>query len=116
MTGVEYIGCCGAYCKACGGFTRKNCKGCKLGFDTGERNLNRTRCKIKKCCFGDNRFATCADCSKLEACNYMENWYKKNHGKYRAYKKHIDYIKENGYQKYLEIAGKWKSIFGELKK
>jgi hypothetical protein len=113
MSDAEYIGCCGAYCKTCGGFVRKKCKGCKLEFDTGVRDINRITCKVKKCCFGDNKFETCADCSKLETCSHMENWYKKGHGKYRAYKKYIDYIKENGYAKFIKIANKWKSFFGE---
>jgi hypothetical protein len=44
----------------------------------------------------------------------MENWYKKGHGKYRIYKKYIDFIKENGYLKFIEIANNWKSHFGEM--
>jgi hypothetical protein len=113
MDGKEYIGCCGAYCKTCGAFARGKCKGCKLGFD-GDRNINKTGCNVKKCCFRDNTFETCADCSKLDSCNYMENWYKKGHGKYRIYKKYIDFIKENGYLKFIEIANNWKGHFGEM--
>jgi hypothetical protein len=114
MDGKEYIGCCGAYCKTCRSLTREKCKGCKLGFNDGDRNINRTRCNIKKCCFRDNKFETCADCQKLDSCNHMENWYKKEQGKYRSYKKFLDYIKENGYSKFIKTAESWKNWFGEF--
>jgi hypothetical protein len=114
MDEQKFIGCCGAYCKACRSFVRGDCKGCKLGFDIGDRNINRTGCTVKKCCFRDKKYETCADCNNFDSCNYMENWYKKGKGKYRAYKKYIDFIKENGYTKFIEIANAWKSHFGEI--
>jgi hypothetical protein len=51
---IEEIGCCGAYCKPCLERLRKNnpaerlCWDCKLGYASGERNINRSRCKVKK--------------------------------------------------------------------
>jgi len=41
-----YIGCCGAYCKTCKPFITKNCKGCKIGYEPGGRDLSKAKCKI----------------------------------------------------------------------
>jgi hypothetical protein len=41
MNSKRYIGCCGAYCKTCKPFIEGACKGCKIGFDTGERGINK---------------------------------------------------------------------------
>lgn len=49
MNCTEEIGCCGAYCGTCREF-EKTCKGCKPGYLDGSRDLNRARCKMKKCC------------------------------------------------------------------
>jgi hypothetical protein len=114
MTSKKYIGCCGAYCKTCGGFLRKCCKGCKTGFENGERNINASRCKIKLCCFRDNQFDTCAECSKLQSCALMEKWYQKNKGKYKKYKALLFFIKEKGYSRFVKIAAAWKNELGTL--
>jgi hypothetical protein len=114
MDEKEYIGCCGAYCKTCRSFIREKCNGCKIGFDTKERNINMSRCKVKLCCFRDYKFDTCADCTKLNSCNIMEKWYKKNGGKYSMYKKLLEFIKDTGYSKYISIANNWKREFGEI--
>ena len=64
----RYIGCCGAYCKTCKLFIESYCKGCKLGYDTGERDINKAKCKIKLCCFKERQLVTCADCSDFASC------------------------------------------------
>ena len=54
---VKEVGCCGAYCKTCIKWQKEKypdqriCRGCKLGYDTGERRADRAKCKIKSCCF-----------------------------------------------------------------
>jgi len=114
MDGKEYIGCCGVYCKTCRSFVNKTCKGCKIGYSANERNINRTGCKVKKCCFRDNNYDTCADCQLFPTCSIMENWYNKGHGKYEAYRIFIEFIKERGYAEFVKAACNWKNFFGKL--
>jgi hypothetical protein len=110
----KYVGCCGAYCKTCQPYIEGYCKGCKLGFDTGKRDISKAKCKIKLCCFRDNNFNTCADCSKLESCNIIGSLYAKNGYKYKKYKRAIEFIKKNGYQKFIKSADEWKGAYGKL--
>jgi hypothetical protein len=88
--------------------------GCKIGFEGTERNINASKCNIKLCCFRDNNFETCAECSKMDYCSILEKWHNKNNGKYRKYKELLEYIKNNGYEKFTEIANNWKNEFGEI--
>ena len=110
----RYIGCCGAYCRTCKPYIEGYCKGCKLGFDTGERDINKAKCKIKVCCFRDNRFDTCADCSELESCSIIGSWYARNGYKYKKYKEAIEFIKKNGYSKFIKLANEWRNAYGRL--
>ena len=110
----RYIGCCGAYCKTCKPFIDGVCKGCKIGFDTGQRDINKAKCTIKLCCFKDNKFDTCADCSKLESCKIIQGWFAKNGYKYKKYKQAIEFIRKNGYSKFTRLADKWENAYGKL--
>ena len=65
------IGCCGVDCNKCRSLIRGVCMGCKGGYDTGERYINKTRCKIKLCCFRDKKLAICTDCSKVKTCDIL---------------------------------------------
>ena len=114
MNSKRCVGCCGAYCKTCKVFVSGICKGCKLGFDTGERDINKAKCKIKLCCFRDKKLETCADCSKLNSCKIIGDWFSHKGYKYKKYKEAIDFIKENGYKKFLELAEKWTCAYGKL--
>jgi hypothetical protein len=109
-----YIACCGAYCKTCKPYNEGHCKGCKIGYESGERDINKTKCKIKLCCFRDNKFHSCADCSKLESCNIVGSMYAKKGYKYKKYKESLEFIKENGYPKFIKLANKWKEPYGKL--
>jgi hypothetical protein len=111
---VDYIGCCGAYCKTCKPFIEGHCKGCKLGYSSGKRAINKSKCKIKLCCFRDEGYTTCADCSKLEKCEIANAWYSQGHYKNKKYKEAIEFIKKNGYKKFLKSANKWKNAYGKL--
>lgn len=104
------IGCCGAYCKTCKPFNEGVCKGYKIGFDTGERNIDKAKCRIKLCCFRDKKIETCADCKEMETCQIIESWYAKKGFKY---KKAIYFIKEYGYANFICIAEKWKNAYGK---
>ncbi|MBU0528298.1 DUF3795 domain-containing protein [bacterium] len=114
MNSKRHIGCCGAYCMTCKPYVDGYCKGCKLGFDTGERDISKAKCKIKLCCFSDNKFDTCGDCSKLKSCNIIGSLYSKKGYKYKKYKKAIEFIKKNGYSKFIKLADKWKDAYGKL--
>ena len=110
----RYIGCCGAYCKTCKPYLTGHCKGCKLGFDTGERDINKAKCKIKLCCFRDHELATCADCAELDACKTMADWYGKSGCKYKRYKAAIEFIRRHGYGEFLRQAEPWTGAYGRL--
>jgi hypothetical protein len=56
------------------------CKGCKLGYDTGGRDIDKAKCRIKVCCL-KKRYNSCADCSEQA----------------------IEFIKQNGYPEFLKM-------------
>jgi hypothetical protein len=111
---VREIGCCGAYCKTCLLSPGSICRGCKLGYADGKRDINKSKCKIKICCFRDRQYDTCAECDKYLACEVIQGLYSKNGYKYKKYKQSIEFIRRNGYIKFLEIADKWKGPYGKL--
>jgi hypothetical protein len=109
----RYIGCCGAYCRTCKPFNEGYCKGCKIGFDTGERDIDKAKCKIKLCCFRDKKLDTCSDCDEINNCRILGSWYAKSGSKYKKYKEAIYFIREHGYLDFIYIADKWKNAFGK---
>lgn len=90
------------------------CRGCKLGYENGERDINKARCKIKVCCFKERKLETCADCSEYSSCDIIQGFYKKSGYKYERYRQSIEFIKNNGYEKFVEIADGWKGPYGRL--
>ena len=111
---IKYIGCCGAYCKTCKPLIEGFCKGCKLGYDTGERDIDKAKCKMKVCCFGERKLETCADCQNYPNCKIIHNFYSKNGFKYKKCKQAIEFIRKNGYSKFFKLANEWKSAYGRL--
>jgi len=114
MNSNRYIGCCGAYCKTCKAFLEHFCKGCKIGFDTGERDIKKAKCKIKVCCFRDMNLDTCADCSKLNDCQIINELCNHAGYKYKKYKEAIEFIRKRGYSEFIRFADEWKGAFGKL--
>jgi adenosine deaminase len=114
MDSKRFVGCCGAYCKTCKAYLEDYCKGCKLGFDTAARDINKVKCKIKLCCFRENKFDTCADCPDLESCNIIGSMYAHQGYKYKKYKESIEFIRKNGYSKFIRFADKWNGAYGKL--
>lgn len=112
MTVLE-IGCCGAYCRTCKAYKGGFCKGCKLGYSDGSRNIERAKCAMKLCCFRDRGLQTCADCKDLESCGIIQPWFKKGY-KYRKCKEYLEFIKRNGYTCFVEKADKWNDANGKL--
>lgn len=110
----RYVGCCGAYCKTCKQYTEGFCRGCKLGFDTGERDIGRARCAIKLCCFAEKGLATCADCPELDSCAVIGALYAKKGYKYKKYRQTLEFIGEHGYLEFIRLADGWKNAYGKL--
>ena len=76
---IKEIGCCGAYCKTCrASSTGSACRGCKLGYDDGERDISKAKCKIRLCCFKDRRLETCADCTDYPVCEIIHTFQDKS--------------------------------------
>ncbi|WP_406656387.1 DUF3795 domain-containing protein [Methanolobus sp. ZRKC2] len=113
MTLTE-IGCCGAYCATCKEWKERTCKGCKMGYDTGERDLSRAKCKIKVCCIGKG-FVSCADCPDIQKCQVINDFHSKKSYKYGKYKQAIEFIKQNGYDEFMKIADTWTNAYGKYK-
>ncbi len=113
MSSKIYIGCCGAYCKTCKVLADGYCKGCKLGYDTGERDLKRAKCKIKVCCI-NMKHDTCADCKGFTKCKTIHGFYDKGAYKYKKYKQSMEFISKNGYSEFFKHADKWNGPYGKI--
>lgn len=116
---IREIGCCGAYCRTCLKQQKekypdeRSCRGCKLGYERGERDLSKAKCQIKVCCFRDKVLETCADCPDCP-CEILSKFYGKRGWKYGQYKKQLEFIKDNGYEEFLKRADGWKGPHGKL--
>jgi len=110
---MKYIGCCGAYCKTCKVLAEGFRKGCKLGYDKGERDISKANCAIKRCCFRERNLETCADCSDYETCPIIQGLYSKNGYKYRKYREATKFMRANGYDRFKEISKDWRGAYGK---
>lgn len=108
------VGCCGAYCKTCRALAEGACKGCKLGYDTGERDIGKARCRIKLCCFGEKRLETCAECQDYDKCDIISGFHNKKGYKYKKYRESLEFIRKYGYGKFAESAAGWNGAYGRL--
>lgn len=111
---VEETGCCGAYCKTCKVFTEGFCKGCKLGYGEGGRDISRSKCRIKLCCFAERKLGTCADCGDYAHCGILAAFFAHDGHKYAKYRETLEFIRANGYERFVEKADKWKGAYGKL--
>ena len=110
----EAIGCCGAYCGTCRAFGSP-CKGCSLGYRTGERDLAKAKCRIKVCCVSKH-FSTCADCEQYAHCPTLREFHSKPGYKYRKYHEALEFIRAHGYDSFLAIAHGWRGACGKYPK
>ncbi len=109
---IEAIGCCGAYCGTCPELLNGNCKGCKLGYASGERDLSKARCRMKVCCVG-KELDSCADCAEYKSCDVLNAFLGKNSYKYKKYRQALESIRANGYEKFLALADTWNRQYGK---
>ena len=72
------------YCGTCREFL-KTCKGCKLGYLDGSRDLCRARCGMKVCCLTKGHI-TCADCERLDSCETLQGFLRHPGYKYSKYR------------------------------
>ncbi|WP_455392197.1 DUF3795 domain-containing protein [[Eubacterium] cellulosolvens] len=111
---IKYIGCCGVYCKTCKPLSDGFCKGCRLGYDDGKRDINKARCIIKLCCMKEKDFETCAECEEFSSCDKIQTKFGKEKYNFKKSMQCLEFIKRNGYLKFIKIADKWKGPFGKL--
>lgn len=109
----EDVGCCGAYCKACHSSRAGTCRSCTRGYNEGERDIARAKCKIKLCCFRDHHLQTCADCDTFDGCIIIHAFHAKKEYKYGKYRKAITFIREHGYDTFVAIADRWNNAHGK---
>jgi hypothetical protein len=109
---ISEIGCCGAYCKTCPEYRKDRCNGCKIGYDDGQRDIGRARCKMKVCCIGKD-LNTCADCDNYSTCETIQGFYRKKGYKYKKYEEATLFIRKKGYGNFLEVANGWKNQYGK---
>ncbi len=116
---IKDIGYCGAYCKTCMEQQRKKyphertCRGCKLGYESGERNVSKAKCKIKVCCFKERGYETCSDCPDYP-CEILGEFWSKRGWKYNQYRKQLEFIRHKGYEEFLKRANKWSGPYAKL--
>jgi hypothetical protein len=113
---IALVGCCGAYCGTCPSLKDELCKGCKLGYDDGTRDLIAVRCAIKRCCIMDKKLNTCADCTDYPACSTIREFHAKKGYKYGKYRQSLEFIRLNGYPAFLACTCSWKRAYGNLER
>lgn len=109
-----YVGCCGAYCRTCRAYAEKTCKGCRMGYGTGERDITKARCAMKRCCIGIKKEEICGKCPEYSACKIIREFYAKKGYKYKRYLKSTEYIRKCGYERFAKAAKDWKEAYGKL--
>lgn len=112
---VSLIGCCGACCGTCPALTDHACKGCKLGYEDGSRDIQAARCAMKRCCMMEKRVATCAECRDYPKCGIIRDFFAKKGYKYKKYRESLEFIRQNGYRAFITAARTWKRAYGKLK-
>jgi hypothetical protein len=109
------IGCCGAYCGTCRALGDGTCRGCRVGYESGERDIEKARCAMKVCCIGRLGVAhTCADCPDCLSCVTLQGLFSKKGHKYGRYRQSLEFIRTHGYERFLETADRWKGAYGRL--
>ncbi len=111
---VEKLGCCGAYCATCKAY-KSSCKGCKDGYDSGERDIEKAKCRIKVCCIS-KKLNSCADCEEYNCCEVIQAFHNHEGYKYGKYRQATAYIRENGYDLFFDFADNWNGAYGKYPK
>ena len=113
--GVSLIGCCGACCGTCPALADHSCKGCKLGYEDGSRDIQAARCAMKRCCMMEKKIATCAECKDYTTCGIIRDFFAKKGYKYKKYRESLEFIRAYGYPAFIAATQTWKRAYGTLK-
>ena len=108
---MELLGCCGAYCKTCKVYVQNLCKGCKVGYVNGERDISKAKCKMKVCCV-KRGLTSCADCKDFESCETLMAFFGHDGYKYKKYHEALVFIRTHGYEAFFRVADGWKNAYG----
>jgi hypothetical protein len=81
-------------------FKQNLCKGCKLGYGPGERDLNKAKCAMKVCCLR-RALSSCADCAEYETCPTLAAFYAHAGYKYRKYREAAAFIRAQGMKNFF---------------
>ena len=111
---VKLVGCCGAHCGTCRSFVLGSCRGCKVGYDEGERDIARAKCRVKACCFGARGMETCAECPEFDGCEILARFHGKKGREYGMYRESLEFIRAKGYPDFLRRARDWLRAYGQL--
>ncbi len=110
---ASYIGCCGAYCGTCRVLAEGQCKGCKLGYLDGRRDITKARCAMKVCCV-TRTLAACGECPDLTSCGTIATFFGHAGYKYRRYRQATEFIRMYGVTAFLTQAEGWTGAYGRL--
>ena len=91
----------------------RTCKGCKLGYLDGSRELRRAKCGMKVCCLTKGHI-TCADCERFDSCETLQGFLLHPGYKYSKCGQALAFIRANGYSAFLEVADRWKNAYGKF--
>lgn len=108
---IEEIGCCGAYCGRCKIY-KTSCRGCKIGYISGERDITKAKCKIKVCCVSKS-LTSCADCPDYDTCDIIQSFHSHEGYKYGKYAQATAFIRDKGYDEFLRKAEEWSNAYGK---
>jgi hypothetical protein len=78
-------------CRTRGVLKEGLCKGCKLGYDQGNRDIAKAKCAMKVCCYKNNHLETCADCIDYSKCERTQTFHSHKGYKYKKYKESIEF-------------------------
>jgi len=110
---VNYAGCCGAYCGTCQVLAEGQCKGCKLGYLDGRRDIAKAKCAMKVCCV-TRKLAACGECPDLASCGTIAAFFNHAGYKYRRYREATEFIGKYGMAEFLSQAKSWTGAYGKL--
>lgn len=62
----------------------------------------------------EKEYETCADCAEFSSCEKIGTKFGKEKYNFKKCMQCLEFIKKNGYSKFINIAEKWKGPFGKL--
>ena len=110
---INQIGCCGAYCGTCRVLAGGQCRGCKLGYLDGTRDITKAKCAMKVCCIRRGLTA-CGECPELASCATTAAFFNHAGYKYAKYREATEFIGKYGPAEFMQQARNWTGACGRL--